>query len=224
MKNHHSFLLAILISSVPFLAYAVSFEEIIVHKPSTSRPFWGNHYEYKNIDWISHVPHFEYLKGLSEAQIKEVEQEWAEAIDERGQIDIGSVDFNDDGQREYLKVIWTAYGGPARGLVIEVYADEELQNKIASIDPQKDGYHPNFKIDDIDGDNSLELITFSGVSDPNMSNLYSDDKPFEGRFSNRALLVSIFKYKSSRFELDRQYVTNNKYEPHFVPDEGVLPE
>ncbi len=202
-------------------AYAVTYDQILEHKASTAKPFWGDYYEYKNIKWISHKLYFE---GATDEQMKEMEQEAVDAVDERGQIDVGSVDFNGDGKNEYLKVIWTAYGGPAKGLVIEVYHDKNLKNKIASVSPESEGYHPNFKVEDVDGDGSLELVTFAGVPDPNMSSMVDDTKPFEPRFADRFLSASIYKYKNGTLALSRKYLTKEKFEPHYVPIGKGLPK
>nr|MBU1327898.1 hypothetical protein [Candidatus Omnitrophota bacterium] len=220
MNKKQLIVISIILSYLfPVLAHAVTYDDILVHKASDSRPFLGDHYEYKNIKWISHKPYFE---GATDEQMKEMEQEMLEAVDERGQIDVGSVDFDGNGENEYLKARWTGYGGPAKGLIIEVYQDKELKNQIGFVNPQRKGYHPNFKVEDVDKDGSLELITFAGVPDPNMSSMYGDVKPFEPRFADRFLNVSIYKFTNGTLELSRQYLTKDKYEPHYIPDEGVL--
>ncbi len=212
--------LAVVACFMPALAQAVTFEDILANKASASRPYWGEHYQYENIRWISHMPYFE---GLTDEEMAELEQEALQgALDERGQIDIGAVDFNRDGVDEYLKVIWTAYGGFARGLILEVYKDKELTDKIVSIRPQDDGYYPNFQIADIDLDGSLEIITFAGVPDPNMSARAGDGKPFEPRFVKRFLKVSVYKYQEGAFHLHSQHVTNEKFAPHDVVLERFL--
>jgi len=218
-----SFILITIFSILcPISASAVTYDDILAHKASDSRPFWGDYYKYKNIKWISHKPYFE---GATDEQMKAMEQEMLEAVDERGQIDIGSVDFDGNGENEYLKVRWTGYGGPAKGLIIEVYQDKELKNQIGFISPQRKGYSPNFKVEDVDSDGLLELITFSGVPDPNMSNKYGDDKPFEPRFASMFLNVSIYKFVDGLLELNRQYLTKDKYEPHYMPEGArALPE
>lgn len=114
-----------------------------MHKANSSKPFLGDYYQYENIKWISHQPYFE---GASAEQMNAMAEAALEEVDDRGQIDIGSVDFKGDGKEEYRKVIWTAYGGPAKGLVIEVYQDKDLKNKIATVSPQSEGYHPNLKV------------------------------------------------------------------------------
>lgn len=207
----------------PLSAHAVSYDDILAHKASTSKPFWGDYYQYKNIEWISHAP---FMEGATDEAMKEMEQEALKPddereLDDRGQIDIGSVDFNGDGKAVYLKVIWTAYGGPAKGLVIEAYQDKALKNKIATVSPQSEGYHPNFKVEDVDADGKLELITFAGVPDPNMSGMVDDKKPFEPRFADRFLRVSIYKYKDGALKLSKQYLTKDKFEPHYVPEIGL---
>lgn len=206
---------------IPAIAQAVTYDDILAHKASGSRPYWGDHYQYEHIRWISHEPYFE---GATAEQMKELEEDALEAVDERGQIDIGAVDLDVDGKDEYLKVIWTAYGGPAKGLVIDVYRDKELNNKIGSISPQADGYHPNFMVADIDSDKALEIVSFAGVPDPAMSGAVDDDKPFEPRFADRFLKVSIYKYQDGAVKLSRQYQTKSKYEPHYMPVDGKLPE
>jgi len=206
---------------MPAIAQAVTYDDILAHKASSSRPFWGDHYQYEHVRWISHQPYFE---GGTNEQMKEMEKEALEAVDERGQIDIGAVDLDADGKDEYIKVIWTAYGGPAKGLVIDVYQDKELKTKIGSINPQAEGYHPNFIVADIDSDKVLEIVTFAGIPDSEMSGSVDDDKPFEPRFADRFLKVSIYKYQGGDVRLSRQYLTKGKYEPHYVPGEGVLPE
>jgi hypothetical protein len=207
-----------IISALPVTVHAVTYDDILVHKASASRPFWGDHYEYKNIEWISHEPYF---KGLDEEQLKGLAEEAVYAVDERGQIDIGKVDFNSDGKDAYIKAMWTAYGGPARGLVIEVYQDEALTDKIATISPQSEGYNPNFQIEDIDGDGLLELITFAGIMDDHTGNAM--DENFQGRFSNMRLQVSIYKFMDYNLKLDKRYVTDNRYEPYYVPISNDLP-
>jgi len=214
-------ILVLALSFFPVTAYAVTYEQILEHKASTSRPFWGDVYKYKNIEWISHKIYFE---GVSEKRLKEIEQEMLEAVDERGQIDVGKVDLNGDGRPEYLKVIWTAYGGPAKGLIIEPYDDEALKNRIGLAEPRTEGYHPNFKIEDVDKDGVLELITFVGIHDPKLPYLSDGDKPFEARFSDRYLEVRIYKYKNGTFRLSRKYTTKKKYEPHYLPKGDGLPE
>lgn len=210
-----------LIFFFPLWAHAVTYDDILAHKASSSKPYWGDYYQYKNIKWISHQPYFE---GATDEQMKELEKAALEEVDDRGQIDIGSVDFNGDGKEHYLKVIWTAYGGPAKGLLIEEYQDKALKNKIATISPQSEGYHPNFKVEDVDSDGKLELITFAGVPDPNMSGMVDDKKPFEPRFADRFLRVSIYKYKDGTLKLSRQYLTKGKFEPHYMPPDTKLPK
>ena len=213
--------LVIVACFTPAIAQAVTYDDILAHKASVSRPYLGDHYQYEHIRWISHEPYFE---GATAEQMKELEEEALEAVDERGQIDIGVVDLDADGKDEYIKVIWTAYGGPAKGLVIDVYGDKELKNKIASLSPQSEGYHPNFIVTDTDSDKALEIVTFTGVPDPAMSGAVDDDKPFEPRFADRFLKVSIYKYQNGAVNLSRQYQTKGKYEPHYLPVDGKLPE
>lgn len=134
------------------------------------------------------------------------------------------MDLDGDGKDEYIKAIWTAYGGPAKGLVIDVYRNKELNNKIGSLDPQAERYHPNFIVADIDSDRTLEIVTFAGVPDPAMSGSVDDDKPFEPRFADRFLKVSIYMYQDGDLKLSRQYLTKGKYEPHYLPSDGKLPE
>jgi hypothetical protein len=214
-------ILLIVACFLPAIVQAVTYDDILVNKASESRPYWGDHYKYEHIRWISHEPYFE---GATAEQMKELEEEALEAIDERGQIDIGAVDLDADGKDEYIKVIWTAYGGPAKGLVIDVYTDKELKNKIASLSPQSEGYHPNFIVADIDSDKALEIVTFAGVPDLDMSGAVDDDKPFEPRFANRFLQVSVYKYQDGAMNLSRQYRTDGKYEPHYLITDGKLPE
>lgn len=76
----------------------------------------------------------------------------------------------------------------------------------------------------MDSDGLLELITFAGVPDPNMSPAVDDDKPFEPRFANRFLRVSIYKFTEGTLKLDRQYLTTGKYEPHYLPFGKELPK
>jgi len=206
---------------MPAIAQAITYDDILAHKASTSRPFWGDHYQYEHVRWVSHQPYFE---GATDEQLKEMEQEALEAVDERGQIDIGVVDLDVDGKDEYIKVIWTAYGGPAKGLVIDVYQDKELKSKIGSINPQAEGYHPNFIVANIDSDKAIEIVTFAGVPDPAMSGSVDDNKPFEPRFADRFLKVSIYKYQDGDLKLSGQYLTKGKYEPHYVPVNTGLPK
>ena len=205
----------------PASAHAVTYDDILAHKASPSRPFWGDHYQHKNVRWVLHQPYFE---GATNDQLKEMEQEALEAVDERGQIDIGAVDLDGDGNDEYIKVIWTAYGGPAKGLVIDIYQDKELKSKIGSMNPQAEGYHPNFIVADIDSDKAPEIVTFAGVPDTAMSGSVDDDKPFEPRFADRFLKVSIYKYQDGDVKLSRQYLTRGKYEPYYLPADGKLPD
>lgn len=213
--------IVLMVCFFPTLAHAVTYDDILEHKANSSKPYWGDYYQYKNIKWISHQPYFE---GATDEQMKELEKAAIEEVDDRGQIDVGSVDFNSDGKAVYLRVIWTAYGGPAKGLVIEAYQDKALKNRIATVSPQNEGYHPNFKVEDVDSDGKLELITFAGVPDPNMSGMVEDKKPFEPRFADRFLRVSIYKYKDGTLKLSRQYLTKVKYEPHYVPVDKGLPK
>jgi hypothetical protein len=220
MSSMKLVIIFLFIGSFTAPASALTYDEIVVNKVSNARPYWGEYYEYKNIEWISHQPYFE---GLDDEEYRELEMEAIDAVDERGQIDIGRVDFNRDKEYQYIKVMWTAYGGPARGLIIDVYQDENLKSRIAIISPQKEGVNPNFKIEDIDGDGVLELITFSGQLDPNMSNVWDGDTPFQGRFSDMFLLVSIYKFIDGSFSLDYQYVTEHKYQPYYIPQDNMLP-
>jgi hypothetical protein len=77
---------------------------------------------------------------------------------------------------------------------------------------------------DIDSDKALEIVTFAGVPDPNMSGMVDDTKPFEPRFADRFLKVSVYKYQDGAVKLSRQYLTKGKYEPHYLPADGKLPE
>ncbi len=216
------FILIIAIILYPISAHAITYDQILAHKASISKPYWGDYYEYKNVKWLSHTPSF--LVDLTEEQMEELTKEALTAVDERGQIDIGSVDFDGDGKDEYIKVIWTAYGGPAKGLIIDIYTDKRLENKIISVNPQSEGYHPNFKIEDIDSDGFLELVTFTGVPDLAMSGAGNDEKPFEARFADRFLRVSIYKYEDSMLKLSQQYLTKEKFGPHYVPVDVGLPK
>jgi hypothetical protein len=206
------------IGSFTASASALTYDEIVVNKASNARPYWGEYYEYKNIEWISHQPYFE---GLDDEQYRELEMEAIDAVDERGQIDIGRVDFNRDKEYQYIKVMWTAYGGPQRGLIIELYRDEALKYTIVTISPQSEGYNPNFKIEDIDGDGLLELITFAGIIDDHTGNAM--DENFQGRFSNMRLQVSIYKFIDGSLKLDKRYITGNRYQPYYIPQDNMLP-
>jgi hypothetical protein len=200
------------LSFFPFApAFAVTYDQLLAHHPSTTGPFWGQYCQYKNIQWLSHKPYFE---GATDQQMKEAEQDAMDGeLDDRGQIDVGSVDFAGNGKKEYLKVIWTAYGGPAKGLIIEIYSDKALKHKIVAVSLEKDGDSPNFKIEAVDGHGSLELITFVGIP-------ANDNDP---RFDDMILQVKVFKYNNGKLELIRQYQTKNKYEPFYLPPPGVLP-
>ena len=46
-------LICIFLSVMLGSAYAVTFDDMLVHRSSSSQPFWGDYY--KNIKWISHT-------------------------------------------------------------------------------------------------------------------------------------------------------------------------
>lgn len=69
-----------------------------------------------------------------------------------------------------------------------------------------------------------EKETLPGGSWMHMSGMVDDKKPFEPRFADRFLRVSIYKYKDGTLKLNRQYLTKGKFEPHYVPVDKGLPK
>ena len=190
-------LLSIMITS----AYAVTFDEILVHKSSNSQPFWGDYY--KNITWTKHAP---YLPKEMEGEVIEPGE-----ADYRGQIDIGLVDLDGDKKPETIKVIW-GHGVSDHSLLLELYKDAGMKTLIAKLEPT--GIQPNFKLEDLDGDGKLEVILWGAVSDPSMSQDVNDtSKPFEGHSSPHLYEVSIYKMEAGGYKLSQRYTSKKKYEP-----------
>ena len=192
-KKQLILLLALLL--IPLSAMAVTFDDMLVHKPSNTQTFWE--YHYKNITWVSHspVPVPDYYTSDEEA-------------DNRGQIDIGKVDLDGDGKAETIKVIWGP-GVSDHSLEIELYKGK---NKFGSFDAP--GIQPNFKLEDIDGDKKLELVIWGAVADPKMSQIVTDkSKSFEGHSDPHLFKVRSYKLKQGEYKLFQEYISKKKYEP-----------
>lgn len=196
----------IIIFLCPLAANAVTFDDMLIHHPSNAQPFWG--YIYKNIKWVSHMP----------APAVGGDPEEGEA-DYRGQIDRGLVDLNGDGKKETIKVIW-GEGVSDHSLTIELYEDNK---KFATLQPK--GIQPNFKVEDLDSDGSLEVTLWGAIADSNMSQDISDEsKAFEAHSVSHLFLVDIYKLKKGKCIFLKEYVTKNKYEPFFAWEQRGLPE
>lgn len=191
--NKKQLVATIIICLYPYIASAVTFNDMLVHKPSSKQTFWGCHY--KNIKWVSHTPE------------PIIDNSYGGEADYRGQIDIGNADLDGDGKNETIKVIWGT-GVSDHSLAIEVYKGSK---KFATLQPK--GIQPNFKVEDIDGDAKLEIVLWGAVDDPNMSQDISDEsKPFEGHSSPHLFMVSIYKLTDTGYKLSREYTSKKKYE------------
>ena len=189
----------ILICLCPLIANAVTFNDILVHHPSNTQPFWG--YAYKNIKWISHTP----------TSIVGIDPDEEEA-DFRGQVDIGLVDLNGDGKEVIIKIVWGP-GVSNHSLIIVLYKDSEMRELISYLEPS--GIQPNFKVEDIDNDGKLEIVLWGAVADPKMDNDTSKtSKSFAERHSVPHLFkVDVYKLDNDKYMLQKSYISKQKYEP-----------
>jgi len=171
---------------------------LIANAASKVHPVLG--YTYKNIKWVSHTP-------TSVPGGDPVEGE----ADFRGQIDVGLVDLNGDGKEETIKVIWGP-GVSDHSLTIELYRDSEMKELISRLEPR--GIQPNFKLEDLDNDGKLEVILWSAVNDPKMSQDVSNTgKPFEGHSDLHLFKVDVYKLDKDKYSLHKSYISKQKYEP-----------
>ena len=201
MRNHPYRLTLILILALPLWffqppASAKTFDDMLGSHPSKSAPFIGEH---KNIKWVSHTPDAVEDEGTYYGPNAEA--------DDRGQVDEGKIDLDGDGKDEMVKVTW-GHGVSDHSLSITV----RINNKFVTLKPK--GIQPNFKIADVDGDGKLEIVLWGAVSDPNMSQLLSDEsKPFEGHSSPHLFTVSIYKLADAGYKLSKEYTSKKHYEP-----------
>lgn len=192
--NKKQLIVAIIICLYPYITSAVTFDDMLVHKPSNKQTFWG--YYYKNIEWVSHTPE------------PIIDNSYGGEADYRGQIDIGNVDLDGDSKNETIKVIWGT-GVSDHSLTIEVYKGSK---KIATLQPK--GIQPNFNVEDIDGDGKLEIVLWGAVADSKKSQDLSDEsKPFEGHSSLHLFKVRIYKLGRGKYKLSKEYTSRKKYEP-----------
>ena len=199
MNRNRLIVILIGICLCPLTVNAVTFDDMLGHGPNKTQPFWGNHY--KNIEWIAHTPN---------PVVPDAEPSGGEA-DYRGQIDIGLVDLQGDGKKETIKVIWGP-GVSDHSLTIELYRDSDIKELISRLEP--DGIQPNFKVEDIDNDGKLEIVLWGAVANPKMSQDLSDtSKPFEGHSDQHLFKVDVYKLDKDKYNLQRSYVSKQKYEP-----------
>jgi len=187
----------LVIYASPLKLYAVTFDEMVAHKTSNSQPLWGDNY--KNIRWVSHTPY------LPESMKDDVIS--PDEADYRGQIDVGMVDLDGDKDEETIKVIWGA-GVTDRFLTIELYESDTLIGRLIP-----EGIQPNFKVEDVDGDGTMEVAIWGAIYDPDMSQLLSDkSKPLEGHSSPHFFRVDTWKLAESIWFRD-SYISKDKHEP-----------
>jgi len=184
----------------PVVATADAFNEYL------KKPFrWNATYE--NIRWIKHEP-LTTRDDLQEGY--------------RGQVDIGAVDLEGDKKNEIIKVTW--YPGTSNNpMEIDLYKDGVIKQLMAHLEPPAD--QANFKLEDLDGDGTLEIALWGTVGDPTMSQLLSDEsKPFEGHSVPHFFRVAVYKLDKGEYVLQRKYTTKKKYEPFFSWKQKGLPE
>ncbi len=202
-KKDLTLLLALLL--IPLSAMAITFDDMLVHHPSKSQPFMGEH---KNIKWVSHTP--DSLKDPREEKALEESVTGPDAeADGRGQVDVGKMDLDGDGKDETIKVIW--YGGVSdHGLAIEVYKDNKL---IATLRNEL-GIQSNYKIEDVDKDGRKEIIIWSGLWDPRMPGEDGvTETTYEGHSAPHRYIVATYKLIRGQYYLWDIYTTKKKYEP-----------
>lgn len=178
-------------------AIAESSDDFVLLIPSKSQPFCNKQYEH--ITWVEHVPVPE--RDLDEAEMGEA--------DDRGQIDIGRVDLDEDGKDEIIKVIWGP-GVSDHALTIELYKDNALFSTLRS----EHGIQPNFKIEDTDGDGRFEIIIWGGLWDPRMPGEEGiTESTYEGHSAPHRYVVATHKLIRGEYLLWDIYTTKEKYEP-----------
>ena len=93
-----------------------------------------------------------------------------------------------------------------------MYKDESMKQLIAHLEPT--GAQANFKVEDLDGDDKLEIIIWGAVADPKMSQDASDkSKPFEGHSAPHLFKVDVYKIGEDNRRLQESYISKEKYEP-----------
>lgn len=185
----------------PLSAQAATVDELLMHKASKEKAFWGNYYE--NILWISHTPT---RSGKPADDFDSVQG------DDRGQTDIGKVDTDGDGKDEIIKVIW-GEGVSDHSLDIELYEDEAMSELVAKFTPF--GIQPNFKVTDPDENGKKEIIIWGGIWDQRIA---GEDgvKVYEGHSAPHRYIAATYKLVKGKYCLWHLYTTNNKYEPFCV--------
>ena len=159
-------------------------------------PFLG--YQYKNINWIEHIP-------------DEAAESYKDEGGSGGQVDIGLVDLEGDGQDETIKVTWGP-GVSDHVLTIELYKDREMQELISHLQPH--GIQPNFKVEDIEVDGRFEIIIWGGLWDFRMPGEGGVTKEtYEGHSDFHRYIVATYKFMRGEYYLWDIYTTKKKYEP-----------
>ena len=173
--------------------YASSFEELLTHTASTSRPFFAN--SSTCLRWIEHLPSSP-IGPEGEA-------------DSRGQIDIAETDLDGDGKDETIKAIWGP-GVTDHSLTIELYKGKALFDTVQPLA----GIQPNYKVEDIDGDGNYEIIIWGGLWDPRMPGEDGvTEKTREGHSGLHRYVVATYKLLRGQYYLWDAYTTKKKYEP-----------
>ncbi|MBU4509723.1 hypothetical protein KJ830_01615 [bacterium] len=186
----------IIICVYPLVANAKTFDGMVLHKTSKSQPFLG--YQYKNINWIEHIP-------------DETAESYKDEAGSGGQVDIGLVDLDGDGQDETIKVIWGP-GVSDHALTIELYKNREMQELISRLQPH--GIQPNFKVEDIEVDGRFEIIIWGGLWDFRMPGEgEATEETYEGHSDFHRYIVATYKFMRGEYYLWDIYTTKKKYEP-----------
>lgn len=198
MKNKMKLFLPIfiLLFSLCNNSFATTFDNMLMHHPSTSQSFMGEH---KNIKWVLHTP----------TLTPDLAQPEKDEADYRGQVDVGKIDLDGDGKDETIKAIWNG-GVTDHFLTIEVYKNDKLISTLKS----EFGIQSNYKIENIDGDGKKEIIIWSGLWDSRQPGEDGvTESTFEGHSAPHRYVVATYKLIRGEYLLWDIYTTKNKYEP-----------